>query len=804
VAAAAAVKWLTDSPILMRPLSTLLPIAAVCLTVGISLAAKIPAEVEIEFHKKIEPLLQDYCFDCHGDGENKGDFTLDEYTNTSALLEDRKIWLRIWENLRTEMMPPAKKKFQPTPDERQELVSWVEKRIFGLDSENPDPGRVTIRRMNREEYRNTIGDVVGVRFNANDNFPPDDTGFGFDTIGDVLTISPLLMEKYLNAAGEIAAMALPLDAGEPKPVVIDAGNFRDRGGSQTANFMEADIAQTVGAKRRLDADGQYALEISYSLESEKGRPKGQTAKWRIFVDGKQLREIEIDSDKPNRDRFVVNLELTKGEHLFEFSIVPGEKGEGAGTAGVRVSKFRLNRLGAEGSWNLYPESYQRIFFNGLPPAGKDEQADYMREIVENFGLRAFRRPPRKRMVDQLTELALAKSREKGAKFADGVRLAVTAMLTSPSFIFRSEVQAEPDNPGKVVPIDQYALASRLSYFLWSSAPDQVLLDLAAKGKLGENLRGQVDRMLSHKKADRMVENFVGQWLQARDLPGLSMDVRRILRERDRRKADRIFNLGTRRDMKIETEKFFQHVLVENRPILELLNANYSFLNENLSNFYGVSGVQGDEFRKVEFDERARGRGGLLGQGTFLIVTSQSTRTSPVKRGLFVLDNILGTPAPPAPPNVPELEETEEKLKKGATMRELMEVHREKALCASCHERMDPIGLALENFNALGQWRDEEDGIAIDSAGKLVTGEKFKNVMELKTILATSRKQDFYRCLTEKMLTYAIGRGVEYYDAPTIDAIVAQLVEGGGGMKDLIYAITESVPFQKRRGDGSSF
>ena len=790
----------------MKPLSTLLHIvSAVSLTAGVSLADQNPAEiVESEFHKKIEPLLQDYCYDCHGDGADKGDLTLDEYAHTSALLEDRKIWLRIWENLRTEMMPPPKKKSQPTPDERKELVSWIEKRIFGLDPENPDPGRVTIRRMNREEYQNTIGDVVGVRFNANDNFPPDDTGFGFDTIGDVLTISPLLMEKYLNAAGEIAVMALPLDAGEPKPIEIDAGNFKDRGGSQTARFMEADIAQTVGAKRRLDAGGQYALEISYSLESEKGRPKGQTAKWRIFVDGKQLREIEIDSDKPNRDRFVVNLELTEGEHQFEFSIVPGEKGEGDGTAGVRVSKFRLNRLGVEDSWDLYPESYQRIFVNGLPPAGKDEQAVYMREIVENFGLRAFRRPPRKRMVDQLTALALAKSQQEGAKFADGVRLAVTATLTSPSFIFRSEVQAEPDNPGKVVPIDQYALASRLSYFLWSSAPDEGLLDLAAKGTLRENLRGQVDRMLGDEKADRMVENFVGQWLQARDLPGLSIDVRRILRERDRRKAQRVFNLGTRRDMKIETEEFFQHILLQNRPILELLNANYSFLNESLAKFYGVSGVRGNEFRKVEFDESVRGRGGLLGQGTFLIVTSQSTRTSPVKRGLFVLDNILGTPAPPAPPNVPELEETEEKLKKGATMRELMEVHRKKALCASCHERMDPIGLALENFNALGQWRDEEDGVAIDSAGKLVTGEKFTNVMELKTILATSRKQDFYRCLTEKMLTYAIGRGVEYYDAPTVDAIMAQLVKEGGGMKDLIYAITESVPFQKRRGDGSSF
>ena len=769
------------------------------------MADQTPVEiVEGEFHKKIEPLLQDYCYDCHGDGAKKGDFTLDEFANTSAFLDDQKVWLRIWENLRTEMMPPAKKKSQPTPDERKELVSWIEKRIFNLDPENPDPGRVTIRRMNREEYQNTIGDVVGVRFNANDNFPSDDTGFGFDTIGDVLTISPLLMEKYLGAAEEIAGLALPLDAGKPKPIEIDAGNFKDRGGSQTACFMEADIAQTVTAKRRLDAGGQYEMEVAYTSQSEGGRPKGQTGKWRIVVDGKQLHEIEIDSNKFLRDQFVAKLELPKGEHRFEFVIVPGDKGEGSGTAGVRVDKFRLKRLGADGSWDLYPESYQRIFVDGLAPSDKGKQAAYMREIVENFALRAFRRPPRKKLVDQITALALLKSGEKGAKFADGVRLAVTATLASPSFLFRSEVQAEPDNPGKVVPLDEYALASRLSYFLWSSAPDEALLDLAAKGELRADLRGQVDRMLADKKANRMVENFVGQWLQARDLPGRSIDVRRILRERDRRKADRIFNGGTRRDMKMETEEFFRHVLVKNRPILELLNADYSFLNENLAKFYGVSGVRGNEFRKVEFDEGARGRGGLLGQGTFLIVTSQSTRTSPVKRGLFVLDNILGTPAPPAPPNIPELEETEEKLKEGATMRQLMEVHREKALCASCHERMDPIGLALENFNALGQWRDEEDGEVIDSAGKLVTGEKFTNVMALKTILATSRKQDFYRCLTEKMLTYALGRGVEYYDAPTVDDIMAQLEKEGGGMKDLIYSLTESVPFQKRRGDGESF
>lgn len=782
---------------LPKILSTFSLMAGICLAEGDAYQA-----AEIEFRQKIEPLLQDYCYDCHGDGASKGDFVLDDFTSTAALLENQHVWLRIWENLRTQIMPPAKEEFQPSVKERKEMIAWIEQRIFSLDPENPDPGRVTIRRMNRQEYRNTIADVVGVNFNTADNFPPDDTGFGFDTIGDVLTISPLLMEKYFNAAEEIAEAALPIDAGKPKPIMIDAGDFRDRGGRQTARFMEANAAQTVTAKRIIDTSAQYSLEVAYTVKSEGGQPKGQSAKFQMLIDGKKVLEIDFNSDTSRGSRFLQNFDLVEGDHRFEFVVIPRENGEGSGTSGIQIDRFQLRRLGSDGNWNLYPESFQRIFIDGLPTAGEKEQATYMRKIVENFAFRAFRRPPRKKLIDQITNLALSKSKE--GKFSDGVRLAVTATLSSPSFLFRRETQVEPDNPGKVVLLDEYALASRLSYFLWTSAPDKILLDLVAKNQLRKNLRAQVDRMLADKRSDRMVKNFVGQWLQTRDLQGLHVDTRRILKERDRRKANRVFNLGTRRDMKQETEEFFRYVLLKNRPILELLNGNYSFLNENLANFYGVSGVKGDEFRKVEFNEQIRGRGGILGQGTFLIVTSQSTRTSPVKRGLFVLDNILGTPAPPAPPDVPDLEEVAEHQDAPLTMRQIMEVHREKPLCSSCHERMDPIGLALENFNALGQWRDKQDGKEIDSAGKLVTGETFSNIMELKTILAGSRKQDFYRCLSEKLLTYALGRGVEYYDAPTIDTIMAQLLKDSGGMKDLIYAIIESVPFQKRRGDGKAF
>lgn len=754
---------------------------------------------EAEFHEKIEPLLQDYCYDCHGDGSAKGDFSLDGFTNLTSHLQDHDLWQRVWSNVRTELMPPSDKRSQPAPEERRELIAWIERRVFRLDPENPDPGRVTIRRMNSVEYRNTIHDLLGVDFQVDDNFPPDDTGFGFDTIGDVLTISPLLMEKYLAAASEIAERCLPDDAGLPKPIEVDGSNFR--GGRQSGRFMEANIKHTIGVKKRLDIAGRYNLGFSYSINSEGGHPEGQTATWRFLVDGEEQHRYELDSAKFERKTFEVELDLTQGEHRFECAIVPGEPGEGNGSAGVIVDKLLIEQSGVVGTWEMYPDSYKRIFFKGLPGNSEAERAAYMREIIERFARLAFRRPVDTDTVDRLSALGLAKAGPDKANFVDGVKLALAATLTSPRFLFRSEAQAEPNNPSRVVPLDEYALASRLSYFLWSSAPNEELLELAEKGLLRERLRAQVDHMLADQKAERLVTNFVGQWLQTRDLMNLDIDVRTILKERSRRNAERVFNDGIRRDLKSETERFFRYVLVENRPVLELLNADYSFLNENLANFYKVPDVKGREFRKVTFDEKVLGRGGLLGQGAFLVLTSHPTRTSPVNRGLFVLENFLGTPTPAAPPDVPELGDAKEKLDEGATMRQLMESHRAQALCMSCHRRMDPIGLALENFNAIGQWRDRADGNEIDSAGELVTGEGFSNVMELKSILATSRKQDFYRCLTEKMLTYALGRGVEYYDTLAINAIVSRLNQNQGRMRDLIYGIIESPPFQMRRGDG---
>lgn len=439
-----------------------------------------------------------------------------------------------------------------------------------------------------------------------------------------------------------------------------------------------------------------------------------------------------------------------------------------------------------------------IMVDGPAPEEIRERELYARKIMRSFVSRAFRRPLDRGTVARLVKMAMEVDQSPGRSFEDGIKHAMTAVLASPRFLFRAEIQPEPNNSGKTVMLDEYALAARLSFFLWSSVPDDELLSLAFKNQLRKNLGAQIDRMIASSKSRRFVNNFVGQWLQARDVENIAIDANRVIGTKDQREADRIFNGRLRSDMKEESELFFEFILKKNRPLKELISARYSFLNERLAGFYGIPGVLGSEHRLVDLHEHPQ-RGGILGQGTFLLVTSNPTRTSPVKRGLFVLDNLLGTPAPPAPPDVPELEEVSEHNNKPLTMRQMMEVHRKKPLCASCHKRMDPIGLGLENFNAIGQFRSQESGQPIDSSGVLITGEKFSDIAALKSVLADERRDDFYRCLSEKILTYAIGRGPKYFDAVTIDALVRQLNEGDGTLKDLVITIIESVPFQKRRG-----
>jgi mono/diheme cytochrome c family protein len=765
-----------------------------------TLAFVLPARADEAAYKAIEPILVNHCYDCHGDGMDKGDFTLDNFESVAEHLKDFDVWFEIWKNVRSHLMPPADKP-QLKTEETEKVLAFIESKVFKIDPKNPDPGRVTIRRLNREEYRNSIKDLLKVDFEIENILPPDDTGYGFDTIGDVLSISPLLMEKYLEASQLIVEKAVPTNGPEIVEWWFDIKKFRDaRSKDWSVDWIPFDSPRKMEAKQWVGFDGEYEISVDFSIKGS-NEASSHTATLSLGVDDKQLAQRKVGWDNSKKITLKTKAVLKSGsDQNFWVSTETGDAPqEGEKKLGIDVENVRI-RGPLDGSQKDYPWSVRHLFSEGPPPADEKLRDPYRETILRRFATTAFRRPVEDATVARLVALARQVDTQPGFGFEDGIAEAITAILVSPKFLMRAEVQPEPDNPGKIVPIDEYALASRLSYFFWSSIPDEELMRLAGEGKLRENLRPQVDRMLKDEKSKRFVTNFVGQWLEARDVETMSFDERRLLGEKDLEIARKVFGGRLRQSMRFESEEFFGYVLRENRPATELLTANYTFLNESLAEWYGIDGVKGSNMRKVDLPADSK-RGGLLSQGTFQLVTSNPTRTSPVKRGLFVLENFLATPAPPAIPDVPPLEASAKGANSNLPLREVLKIHAEQKLCASCHARMDPIGLALENYNAIGVWREEEKGQKIDASGQLMTGEKFGNAKELSHILATARKEDFHRAVTEKLMTYAIGRGIEYFDAPTIDQIVANAEKSGGSLLQIVYGIVESNPFQKRRGDG---
>jgi hypothetical protein len=785
---------------LPRPSSamTRLPIFSLaCLWIAVP--SLVEADVVADrFEKEIKPLLGNYCFDCHADGTAKGDFSMDKYADLSSHLRDQKHWLAVWTNVRSQIMPPSDKD-QLEIDEKKMLLAWIEKDVFKLDPSNPDPGRVTIRRLNRNEYRNAVYDLLGVEYDTRDVFPPDDTGHGFDNIGDVLSISPLLMEKYIAASEEVVDLALPKGSAAQVPRVdIEGPSFKNPSDPKTdATWLSFNDGTTVKFSPDVQWDGKYQITVNYSIHGAT-EATDHSAEMTLNAGGKEIGRTSIGWDPRRVIQLSGEVDFTKGSVPLEISISPRKSAaEDQEELYLRIQRVTiLGPLG--GSEKEYAKGYRMIFVDGEPPESSTARDAYARKIMRSFVSRAFRRPLDSPTIDRLVAMVREIAATPGKDFQDGIKQAIATCLASPRFLFRIEIQPEPNNPARIVPLDEYALAARLSFFLWSSVPDDELLSLAFNNKLRANLREQVDRMLADPRSSRLTENFVGQWLQSRDIDTIPVSAKDILKTSSSQEAAHVFDPRLRSDMRKESEGLFDFILHKGRPAEELISAHYSVLNERLAKFYGIEGVEGEEFRPVDLLAHPE-RGGILTQGSFLIVTSNPTRTSPVKRGLFVLDNLLGTPAPPAPPNVPPLEKAAASTPSNPTMREMMEIHRSNPDCRGCHARMDPIGLGLENYNAIGQFRLQQDGKKIDASGKLLTGEKFSDIAALKTTLAQSRKLDFYRCLSEKLLTFAIGRGVEYYDAPTIDSLVAHLEKNEGKLSELIHAITESAPFQKRRG-----
>ncbi len=783
---------------------------AIFATVGICLFAINDSKAEEAARSaptftEVQPILENYCYSCHGYGSEEGGISLDslEALSDQERLSKHDRWLAVWRNVRAQTMPPADSD-QPTEEERELLGQWIEKVVFQLDREKPDPGRVTIRRLNREEYRYSIQDLFGYDYNVVEAFPPDDTGYGFDTIGDVLSMSPLMTEKYFDAAQEIVQAVVYTEGPKNPQHDVWHNNFKDPDGKKiNPESLPLETEQKVVAERWIEHPGEYRLTLQFRTRD--GRAKtDHTAKLTLQVGADQVVAEKVIGEKESQFTEISGTaKLEKGKVPLTIVIAPQDApGEGQDKLRLAIRKVTLEGP-LDGSQAEYPDEYRKIFLDGPPPEDPAERKAYARKILKHFGRKVYRRPLDDEAVERLVSIQERISALPDRSFEHGIAQAFAAMLISPRFLFRAEVQPEPNNPGQVVPVDEFALASRLSYFLWCSTPDDELLNLAEEGKLRENLAQQVDRLLDDPKSQRFVERFVGQWLQAKDVETISIDARRVLGTRDTGEANRIFSRTVRRAMREESEKLFEYILKEDRPVGELLTANYTFLNEPLAKFYGLEdlNVKGNQMQKVDLPADSL-RGGILTQGTFLVVTSNPTRSSPVKRGMFILDNILAAPPPPPPPpNVPELEDLRRRSKQ-MTMREQMELHRSDSLCNSCHQRMDPLGLALENFTYIGSFRETDGDQPIDASGTLLTGESFSNVKELSQVLATDRKADFYRCLTEKLLTFALGRGLEYYDTPTVDVIVEDMLANEGRMRQLIHSIVESTPFQKRRGDGS--
>ncbi len=773
------------------------------------MAGPTPTAAE-NYHKKVAPILEKYCFDCHGNGLDKGKVSFDAFASDQEMLAKRDLWLAALKNVRAGMMPPREEgaeDFRPNAEEMATLTNWIKFEAFGTDVKNPDPGRVTVRRLNRIEYRNTISDLMGIDFNSEVEFPPDDTGNGFDNNGDVLTISPLLMEKYLAAAEKIVETAVPKVHRELRERTVSGREIRgsDGNGDRMSVRKAAKISRSFSAEVADKYRVTVELEVRGSFDFDAGK-----ARFVGKIDGVEKFAENVAWSERRTIRHEYELDWKAGNHTVSFEMEPlsvEAESSGVGGSGGQASTFVTVRVASvQVVGPLSPEHWQvaknhpRFFPDGAAPAEPAQRDAYAQKVLRLFATKAFRRPVDEPHLKQLVDVARKVYSLPGKTFEEGIQRAMMAVLSSPRFLFRVEEPEAAYASQPIAPIDEYSLASRLSYFLWSTMPDAELIAAAEKGELRKNLKAQVTRMLKDPKAQAFVKHFTGQWLQARDVESVPINARVVLGPNAPRNRDgRIeFDGQFRRWMRSETEMYFDHIIKEDRSLLELIDSDYTFLNERLAQHYGIPDVKGESLRYTKLPEGSV-RGGVLTQGTVLAVTSNPTRTSPVKRGLFILENILGTPPPPAPPNVPDLEESKDRFKgREPKLAEMLAVHRENKLCSSCHERMDPLGLAMENFNALGAWREKDAGQPIEAGGKLVTGEPFADVRELKKIIVKNHASDVYHCLTEKLMTYALGRGVEYYDTQAIDEIVAALEKDGGKMSTLLMGVIESAPFQKQR------
>ncbi len=821
---------------------------------------KAPVNAAETYQKTVLPVLAKNCFGCHNEKLNIAGLNLEALRKGSAAVKEKAVWKNVLVKLRDGDMPPRGLP-APTSSEVTAVTRWIEGLLGPMAvpaGPNSGPGRVTARRLNRAEYNATIRDLLGVQVRPADEFPVDDSGYGFDNIGDVLSLSPLLMEKYLAAARKLSRLAVYGETLPPKPTVlavfmpkkgpdeavgmasgitlpysmrgslyarytfpVDAEyeirvrirNHRDKNGikydAPKDEFLSSfQAAMAPGAQEGAEPDGgaqkaagptpnggkrggraprEPLTPEERKAHEEKDRLEFPPLQLLVTLDGKKIGEDFIEGNtnyKYDRGDVIARSYVTAGEHY------------------IRASFPELADLD-DPRRNINPDGRRRIYVEQADLAGpynpttepsesrrkifvcQDRTPACARKIVENLGQRAYRRPMTSLEIDQLVGL-VALAQRQGDSFDEGVRLAVEAMLVSPNFLFRVETDPKPA-AGSVAGahrISDYELASRLSYFLWSSTPDDELFRLAKEGKLGqpEVLKAQVQRMMADPKGNALVDNFAGQWLGIRNLDRKSPDPGRFPGT-----DDELLDY-----MHTETNMFVSAMFREDRSILDFIDARFTYLNGPLASHYGIDGVKGEAFRRV--DLKGPQRSGVLTQGSILIVSSYPTRTSVVTRGKWVLENLLGTPPPPPPPGVPTLAEGE--IGTAASLREKMEQHRANPTCAVCHLSMDPIGFGLENYDASGAWRTHDGKFVIDASGTLPGGTTFNGADGLKQLLK-SKAGMFTHNFTEELMTYALGRGLEPFDKASVDAIVSDVSAHGYRFSRLVMDIVNSDAFLKR-------
>ncbi|HEX7085584.1 MAG TPA: DUF1592 domain-containing protein [Vicinamibacterales bacterium] len=794
-------------------------------------------EAEVaRFEETVQPFIEKTCLPCHNDRRKRGGLSMVSLQAFDSVARDPNTWEKMLGKMRTGEMPPAEDP-RPHPETLAKVTAWIDHELERVDRlAPPEPGRLTIRRLNRTEYNNTVRDLLGVDVRPADDFPQDDAGYGFDNIADVLSISPVLMERYVIAAERVARLAV--FGPEPtKPTLVRKNSGPRKVVEITTVPDEYDetgltLPNAAHTMHRFPVDGDYIIRV----HAGGIRPAGsEPVTFTLWIDGREVASQTLDAaaqasfSADEQELFGKTLDfrtrVTAGEHwvavaiprLFE-GLPPSYGGPNPSTRPApppreftpprrnlppeRIAEIRkrfeeeqrrvrpsnsarVGHLEIGGPYDQatgpLPGTRERIFICGHP-AGSHVQG-CARRIITNLARRAYRRPVADVDVEPLLEL-FQQARRAGDSFDQGIAVALQAILVSPDFLFRMELDRAPG--GGVAPLSPHELATRLSYFLWASMPDDELMAKADAGTLGDPavLEAEVRRMLRDERAMSLVREFGGQWLQIRALENINPDVEKY--------PD--FDPYLRMSMREETERFFARIMREDRSILEFLDARYSYVNERLARHYGIPGVRGPEFQLVRLTDP--NRGGIVTHASVLTVSSYSTRTSPVLRGRWVLDNLLDAPPPAPPPDTPPIDETGANA--SMSMRQQLEAHRKNPICAACHVRMDPLGFGLENFDPIGRWRERDGEFPIDATGNLPDGRTFQGPAGLREILSTE-EEAFAKALTSKLLTYALGRGLEPYDRRTVRMIARRLPHHEYRFSGLVLEIVNSVPFRMRRG-----